>query len=341
MKSISQIAFWMIICFLSYCPMACKSSTKGVPNSKITLSTYLHIEDYAKGEIKFEYFIWPVGDLCPTPNPGPPLYEATIRGDNVFGRLPDLVSCEIQPSINPSNVDTRGFTGSLTITLEANPPDEMKVRRLKLLFFGVTTEVWFDGKFWNIDDSFWRWLSKSFPFSGIDMHLRPEHVPSKVDRSPYVSNKQKVTLDSYLNLDNYMEGVFRFEYYGGLVTDDAPTADPPPPPYVAIVRGMVPHGLHGLIGCAIAPSANPCHVDLGSCAGELDITMEPSPLKADLSKENPLDGIPRRRLKLLFFNATKQVWFDERFWDIDDGFWTWMKESFPFSGIDIHCAKPN
>lgn len=159
----------MILSCVCLSGLTYNSSGKDDLSEKATLGTYLRRGSYIEGEIRFEYYGGPMPGIFPTSNPPAPPYEATIRV--MPHRFHELFACAIEPHASPDDVDLRRYSGSLSITLKAFPQTGMPTKSLKILFFYNRKEVWFDGKFWDIDDSFWSWLNRNFPFSGINIHL--------------------------------------------------------------------------------------------------------------------------------------------------------------------------
>ena len=145
-------------------------------DSTRTLAEYmaLRINADSTTEVHFEYFGGPIpGILAPIERPSPP-YDATLREGG--GWVPELFGCKVRPHKQSDEVDLRRYSGSVTVTLRtrATEGSPATVQKWPILFFTNRKEIWMDGKFWNIDDTFWQWMNRKFAFSGINIHLSPD-----------------------------------------------------------------------------------------------------------------------------------------------------------------------
>lgn len=165
------------------------------------------------------------------------------------------------------------------------------------------------------------------PFSALGMLVTVLAMSGSACSSPPQEyNAKAQTLLTYLELKKIVDGEVRFEYFGGPLPGILTPVELPPAPFVATYRGILaPKEFVRLWNCWIKPHDIPEKFDLHRRTGSVTILIE----------ENKLKDVRARRVEIVFFQAQSVVWFDGRLWDIDDDFWDWMDDSYPFSGIDL------
>jgi len=162
------VAAVYVICF----------STCYADESIKTLGDYLKVGEYSKVEIRFSYYGWR-NDIISVRTDPP--FEAIIRADLPAPFLREVFALSIKTPAKPVTAHVENNEGAISIILEKNIPYDLPGfrRTLKIIYFRPRSEVWFDDKFWVIDDRFWTWMRRSFQFSGIDLHTT---VPESHDK---------------------------------------------------------------------------------------------------------------------------------------------------------------